>query len=83
MSSRLIFIVKMFCWVFVLAALLLKQISLFCKLEPKFQHVFRNFCKMLDTMFQHLGTVQCDWVHAYLYVRALLFKETIFPYLMD
>jgi len=38
---------------------------------------------MLVTMFQHPGTVQCDWVHAYLYARALLFKETIFPYLMD
>jgi len=71
------------CWVFVLVALLLKQISLFCKLEPKFQHVFRHLCKMLDTMFQHPGTVQCVWVHAYLYARALLFKETIFPYLMD
>jgi len=32
------------CWVFVLAALLLKQIFLFVLLEP---------------MFQHLGTVQC------------------------
>ena len=31
------------CWVFVLAALLLKQISLYVLLEP---------------MFQHLGTVQ-------------------------
>jgi len=31
------------CWVFVLAALLLKQISLLCKLEPMFQHVFRHF----------------------------------------
>jgi len=41
------------CWVFVLAALLLKQISLMCKLEPMFQHVVRHLCKMLDTMFQH------------------------------
>jgi len=38
---------------------------------------------MLVTMFQHPGTVQCAWVHAYLYARALLFKETIFPYLVD
>jgi len=67
----------------VLAALLLKQISLFCKLEPKLQHVFRNLCKMLVTMFQHPGTVQCAWVYAYLYARTLLFKETIFPYLVD
>jgi len=71
------------CWVFVLAALLLKQISLLCKLEPMFQHVVRHLCKMLDTMFQHPGTVQCAWVHAYLYARPLLFKETIFPYLID
>jgi len=62
---------------------LLKQISLFCKLEPKFQHVFRPLCKMLVTMFQYPGTVQCAWVHAYLYARALLFKETIFLYLVD
>jgi hypothetical protein len=67
------------CWVFVLAALLLKQISLFCKLEPNFQHVVRQLCKMLDTMFQHPGMVQCAWVHAYMYARPLLFKETIFP----
>jgi hypothetical protein len=53
------------CWVFVLAALLLKQIFLLCKLEPMFQHVVRRLCKMLDTMFQHPGTVQCAWVHAY------------------
>ena len=38
---------------------------------------------MLGTMFQHPGTVQCVWLHAYLYVRPLLFKETIFPYLID
>lgn len=61
-----------------MAALLLKQISLFCKLEPKFQHVFRRLYKMLDTMLQHSGTVQCAWVLAYLYARLLLFKETIF-----
>jgi len=66
-----------------LAALLLKQISLFRKLEPMFQYVFRHLCKMLDTMFQHPRTIQCAWVHAYLYARALLFKETIFPYFMD
>jgi len=71
------------CWVFVLAALLLKQISLFVLLEPMFQHVLRPLCKMLDTMFQHPGTIQCVWVHAYLYARSLLFKETIFPYLID
>jgi hypothetical protein len=71
-----------FCWVFVLAALVLKQIFLFCKLEPMFQHVVRQLCKMLDTMFQHPGTVQCAWVHAYMYARPLLFKETIFPLLI-
>jgi len=54
------------CWVFVLVALFLKQISLFCKLEPKFQHVFMHLCKMLVAKFQHPGTVQCAWVHAYL-----------------
>jgi len=53
-----------------------------CKLEPKFQHVFRHLYKMLVTMFQHPGTVQCVWVQAYLYACALLFKETIFPYLV-
>jgi len=71
------------CWVFVLAALLLKQISLYVLLEPMFQHVVTHLCKMLNTMFQHLNTVQCAWVHAYLYARPLLFKETIFPYLID
>jgi len=71
------------CWVFVFTALLLKQISLTVLLEPMFQHVFRHLCKMLDTLFQHPGTVQCAWVHAYLYARSLLFKETIFPYLID
>jgi len=54
------------CWVFVLATLLLKQISLIVLLEPMFQHVFKHLCKMLDAMFQHPGTVQCAWVHAYL-----------------
>jgi len=38
---------------------------------------------MLVKIFQHPGTVQCAWVHAYLYARALLFKETIFSYLVD
>jgi len=71
------------CWVFVLAALLLKQISLFVLLEPMFQHEFRHFCKMLDLMFQHPDTVQCAWVHAYLYASPSLFNETIFPYLID
>ena len=47
------------CWVFVLAALLLKQISLYVLLEPMFQHVVRHLCKMLNTMFQHPGTVHC------------------------
>jgi len=71
------------CWVFVLDELLLKQISLYVLLEPMFQHVVRHLCKMLNTMFQHPGTAQCAWVHAYLYVRPLLFKETIYPYLID
>jgi len=71
------------CWVFVLAALILKQITLSVLLEPMFQHVFRHLCNMLDTIFQHPGTVQCAWVHAYLYARPSLFKETIFPYLID
>lgn len=53
------------CRVFVLVALLLKQISLFVLLEPMFQHVFRHLCKMLDTMFQHPGTVLCACVYAY------------------
>jgi len=38
---------------------------------------------MLETMFQHHKTVQCAWVHVYLYARPLLFKETTFPYLID
>jgi len=65
------------CWVFVLAALLIKQISLSVLLESTFQHVLRHLCKMLDTMFQHSGTLQCTWVHAYLYERPLLFKDNI------
>jgi len=52
-------------------------------LETIIQHVFRHLCKMLDTMFQHPGTIQCACVHAYLYAHALLFKETIIPYLID
>jgi len=56
---------------------------MFVLLEPMFQHVFRHLCKMLDTMFQHPNTIQCVEVHAYLYARPLLFKETIFPYLID
>jgi len=71
------------CWVFVLTALLLKQMSLYVLFEPMFQHVVRHLCKMLNTMLQHPGMVQCAWVHAYLYARLLLFKETIFPYLID
>jgi len=54
-----------------------------CKLKLMFQHVVRHLYKMLDTMFQHPGTVQCAWVHAYLCGRPSLFKETIFPYLID
>jgi len=38
---------------------------------------------MLYTMFQHPGTVQCALFHACLYARFILFKETIFPYLID
>jgi len=38
---------------------------------------------MLGTMFQHPGTVQCARVHAYWYARPLLFKETVFPCLID
>jgi len=38
------------CWVFVLAALLLKQISLTVLLEPMFKHVFRHLYKMLDAI---------------------------------
>ena len=30
-----------------------------------------------------VGTNVPTWVHAYLYARPLLFKETIFPYLID
>ena len=44
---------------------------------------FRNLCKMLDTMFQHPGRVQFALFHACLYARLLLFKETIFQYLID
>ena len=62
------------CWVFLLAGLLLKQISLSVLLEPMFKHVFTHLCKMLDTIFQHPGTIQCAWVHAYLYAR-LIFKR--------
>jgi len=66
-----------------LAALLLKQISLYVLLEPMFQHVVRHLCKMLNTMFQHPGTVQCAWVQAYLYACPLLFKEKKISYLID
>jgi len=34
-------------------------------------------------MLEHPDTIQCVWFHAYLYVRRLLFTETIFPYLID
>ena len=34
---------------------------------------FRHFSKMLDTMFQHAGTIQCAQVYAYLYARFILF----------
>jgi len=44
---------------------------------------FRHLSKMLDTMFQHPGTVQCALFHVCLYARLILFKETIFPYLFD
>jgi len=44
---------------------------------------FRHLCKMLNTMFQHPGTVQCALFHACLYACLILFKETIFPYLIN
>jgi len=44
---------------------------------------FKYLCKMLDTMFQHHGTIQCALFHACLNAHLILFKETIFPYLID
>jgi len=70
------------CWVFVLAALLLKQISLFVLFESMFQHVFRHLCKMLDTMFQHPGMVQCAWFHAYMYARLYCLRKQYFLILL-
>jgi len=36
---------------------------------------------MLDTMFQHLGMVQCDLYVALIYTRVYLFKEST-PYFL-
>jgi len=44
---------------------------------------FRHPCTMLDVMFQHPSTVQCALFHARLYTRFILFKEIVFPYLID
>jgi len=44
---------------------------------------FRRLYKMLDMMFQHPGTVHRALFHACLYVHLILFKEIIFPYLID
>jgi len=56
---------------------------LMCVIGTNVPTCFRKLCVMLDTMFQHPGTVQCAWLYAYLYVRFILFKETIFPYRID
>ena len=47
------------------------------------QTCFKHLYNMLDTMFQHPSTVQCALFHACLFARLILFKETIFPYLID
>jgi len=44
---------------------------------------FRHLCEILDKIFQNPGTVQCVGVLACLYARLILFKETIFPYLIE
>jgi hypothetical protein len=70
------------CWVFVLTALLLKQISIKCVVRYYVPTWFRHPYEMLDRMFQHPGTVQCAWVHAYLYARLIFKREQLFLNLM-
>jgi len=36
---------------------------------------FRHFCKMLDMMFQHPGTVQCTFIYVWLYARFILLRN--------
>jgi hypothetical protein len=50
---------KEMCWVFGLAALLLKQLSIYCVVGYYFPTWFRHLYVMLNRMFQHPGTVQC------------------------
>ena len=38
---------------------------------------FRHLCKMLDTMFQHRGTVQCALFHACLYALVILLRKPL------
>jgi hypothetical protein len=53
-------------WVFVLAALLLKQISMIVMLDTMFQHILA---------IQHPGTVQCDLFYALLYACFILLRN--------
>jgi len=52
-------VTKILCWVFVLAALLLKQISIYCVIGYYVPTWFRHPYEILDRMFQHPGTVEC------------------------
>jgi len=64
------------------ATLLLKQISIRCVVGYYVPTSFRHLCEMLDTVFQHPGTVQCVWVHAYLYARFTFLRKPLFRILV-
>jgi len=71
------------CWVFVLAALLLKQISMYVLLEQIFQHGSGIYvrcwteCSNILAWFSVAEFLQC------MCARLILFKETIFLYIID
>ena len=72
-----------YCWVFVLAALLLRQISMYVLLEQMFQHGSGIYvrcwteCSNILARFSMPEFLQC------MYARLILFKETIFLYIID
>jgi len=56
---------------------------LLCVVGTNVATCFRHLCIMLNTMLQHHGTVQCAWLYAYMYTRLIIFKESVFPYLIE
>jgi len=70
------------CWVFVLAAWLLKQISMYVLLEQMFQHSLGIYVRCWTKCSKSWHGSVC--LSSCLYVRAPnIFKETIFLYLID